>query len=84
MDNPEKLATQGTQDEEDKTNTQLNICRTLKLLCELASIFAVMMFGRCSTKFIMFIMKHMVTIGTCNRVSHFLFEKKIFQDVKTI
>jgi hypothetical protein len=43
MDNPEKLATQGTQEEEDKTNTQLNICRTLKLLCELASNFAVIM-----------------------------------------
>ena len=71
MDNPEKLATQGTQDEEDKTKTQRNICRTLKLLCELAPNFAVMMFGRCFTKFIMFIMKHVVTTGTCNHVSHF-------------
>ena len=26
MDNPEKLVTQGTQDEEDKAKTQHNMC----------------------------------------------------------
>jgi hypothetical protein len=28
MDNPEKLATQGTQDEEKQNKTQNNTCRT--------------------------------------------------------